>query len=165
MELIYALPLEICLYIEKIKSKMELHDELQRAKIHLETNFIRYPLLLHHQDQPLFYPFFAVTAPFFFPTDDYEFLRFRTKSGLRISRVYSFTTSIIIKIIIKTSMFKECVITDAAFRSGFRFYNHKDEIIKHYKKKVWKAFYDFQVFYTLYLNVYVTYLLYKRYFK
>ena len=161
MELIYALPLEICLYIEKIKSKIELHDKLQRAKRHLETNFIRYPLPRH--DQPLFYLFFAVTlGPNFIPTDDYyffpddyEFFRFKTKSGLRISRSYFFYT------IIKTSVFKGCVITDYKFR----FYNHKHEVIKHYKKKVWKAFYDFQIFYTLYLNVYVTYSLCKRYFE
>lgn len=139
---------------------MELHDKLQRAKRHLETNFIRYPLPLHHQDQPLFYPFFAVSAAPIFTTD-YDFLRFKTKSGLRISRRYSLTYSIIIK----NSMFKECVITEGEFRCGFRFYNHKHEIIKHYKKKAWKAFYDFQVFYTLYLNVHVTYLLYKIYFK
>ena len=37
------LPIELCLYIEKWKSKLELHDRLINAQTHLENHFIRFP--------------------------------------------------------------------------------------------------------------------------
>ena len=50
MELNSVFPIEICLYIEKYKTKFEFHDRLLKAQNHLTTYFIRSPIYYEQND-------------------------------------------------------------------------------------------------------------------